>query len=48
MPSEVWNTECYATEMEQSQPIGVMTTPKDQFGVFITAVVLFWNVMLRL
>lgn len=25
-----------------------MTTPKDQFGVFITAVVLFWNVMLRL
>lgn len=42
------DTECYATEMEQSSPIGVMTTPKDQFGAFITAVVLFWNVMLRL
>ena len=42
------DTECYATEMEQSSPVGVMTTPKDQFGAFITAVVLLWNVMLRL
>ena len=48
MPLESRDTECYATEMEQSSPVGVMTTPKDQFGAFITAVVLLWNVMLRL
>lgn len=42
------DTECYAIEMEQSEPDGVMTTPNDQFTVFITAVVLFWNVMLGL
>ena len=40
-----WHTECYATEMEQLEPSGVMTTPNDQFAVFITAVLLSGNVM---
>ena len=42
-----WHTECYATEIEQSTPVGDMSTPNDQVGAFITAVVLLVNVMLR-
>ncbi len=42
------DTECYATEMEQLAPSGVMTNPYDQAVVFITAVVLLGNVMARL
>lgn len=42
-----WDTECYATEIEQSTPVGDMSTPNDQVGAFITAVVLLVNVMLR-
>ena len=42
------DTECYATEMEQLAPSGVMTNPYDQAVVFITAVVLLENVMARL
>lgn len=41
------DTECYATEIEQSTPVGDMSTPNDQAGAFITAVVLLVNVMLR-
>lgn len=41
------DTECYATEIEQSA-LGAMTKPIDQVGAFITAVVLFVNVILRL
>lgn len=41
------DTECYATEIEQSTPVGDMSTPNDQIGAFITAVVLLVNVMLR-
>ena len=42
-----WDTECYATEIEQSA-LGAMTKPIDQVGAFITAVVLFGNVIPRL
>ena len=42
------DTECYAIEMEQSLPVGDITTPKDQAGAFIAAVVLLGNVMLML
>lgn len=42
------DTECYAIEKEQSQPVGDMTTPIDQAGAPITTVVLFGNVILRL
>ena len=42
------DTECYATEIEQLEPDGVMTNPYDQAAVFITAVLLFGNVMPRL
>lgn len=41
------DTECYATEIEQSA-LGAMTKPIDQVGAFITAVVLFVNVIPRL
>ena len=40
-----WHTECYATEIKQETPIGVKANPNDQFVVFITAVLLFGNVM---
>lgn len=43
-----WDTECYATEIEQLEPDGVMTNPYDQAAVFITAVLLFGNVMPKL
>lgn len=42
------DTENYATEMEQLTPVGDMSNPKDQFGTFITAVILFGNVILKL
>lgn len=42
-----WDTECYATEIEQSA-LGAMTAPRDQVGTFTKAVVLLGNVMLRL
>ena len=42
------DTECYATDIEQSAPTGVMTNPLDHIGVYITAVILFVNVILRL
>lgn len=42
------DTECYATEIEQLEPDGVMTNPYDQAVVFITAVLLFGNVMPKL
>ena len=42
------DTECYATENEQLEPDGVMTNPYDQAVVFITAVLLFGNVMSKL
>ena len=42
------DTENYATDTEHTAQLGVMTNPKDQFVVFITAVLLFGNVMLRL
>lgn len=42
------DTENYATDTEHTEQLGVMTNPKDQFVVFITAVLLFGNVMLRL
>lgn len=41
------DTECYATEIEQSA-LGAITKPIDQVGAFITAVVLFGNVIPRL
>lgn len=44
----MWDTENYDTDTEHPAPIGVMNNPKDQFVVFITAVLLFGNVMLRL
>lgn len=43
----LWDTECYATEIEQSA-LGAITKPIDQVGAFITAVVLFGNVIPRL
>lgn len=46
--STFWDTECYATEIEQLEPDGVMTNPYDQAVVFITAVLLFGNVMPKL
>lgn len=47
-PSSSRDTECYATEIEQLEPDGVMTNPYDQAVVFITAVLLFGNVMPKL
>lgn len=47
MPSSIRDTECYATEIEQSA-LGAITKPIDQVGAFITAVVLFGNVIPRL
>lgn len=48
VPHHCRDTENYATETVQLLPYVVMTNPKDQFVVFITAVLLFGNVMLRL
>lgn len=45
--STLRDTECYATEIEQSA-LGAMTKPIDQVGAFITAVVLFGNVIPRI
>lgn len=48
VPHHSRDTENYATDTEHTAQLGVMTNPKDQFVVFITAVLLFGNVMLRL
>lgn len=46
--TQMGDTECYATEIEQLEPDGAMTNPYDQAVVFITAVLLFGNVMPKL
>ena len=46
--SPSWHTECYKIEMEQSEPDGIRITPKDQASLCTMALLVLWNVTLRL